>query len=195
MTKPLLVIVSGAPGAGKSTLAARLGAELDLPVFDRDDLKDAMFDTLGWSDRDWSQRVGGAAYELLYLITERLLGGGVSHVLDTNFYRGAPADRFRAMRERVPYSSVEVHCRADAPVLARRFRERWHYGGRHPGHTAEFTDEDSYMQALSDRGFYAPVGIGPVIEVDTTHPERIDLEGIVTGVRQSLEGAHGPENG
>lgn len=191
MTRPVLVLVSGPPGAGKTTLAARLGADVGLPVIDRDDLKDAMFDTLGWSDREWSQRVGVAAYEVLYLIAERLLAAGVSVILDTNFQRGEAVGRLRAMQERHGCEVVEVHCRADPQVLARRFRERWQSGGRHPGHTAEFTDEGAFMSVLAERGFYEAVSLGVVVEVDTTDPEHIDWEGTRSIVRDALGGTYG----
>ena len=36
MGKPLLIIVNGLPGTGKTTLARRLAADLHLPVFSRD---------------------------------------------------------------------------------------------------------------------------------------------------------------
>jgi adenylate kinase family enzyme len=36
---PLLVIVSGAPGSGKTTLAKRVGVALQLPVFTKDGFK------------------------------------------------------------------------------------------------------------------------------------------------------------
>jgi predicted kinase len=188
VSKPLLVVVSGPPGAGKTTLARRLGADLGLPVFDRDDLKDSMFETLGWSDREWSQRLGLAAYELLYLIAERLLASGVSVILDTNFQRAALSDRLAAIRSRHQFEVVEVHCRAVPEVMAQRFRARWESGARHPGHTGEFTDDDSFLAALNERD-YRPVALGGVIEVDTTDLEGVDLDGIVTRIGEELHGA------
>ena len=187
------MIVSGPPGAGKTTLAGRLGAELGLPVFDRDDLKDVMFDALGWSDRAWSQRIGGAAYELLYLIAERLIGRGVSAVLDTNFQRDVTGDRLRALADRYRFDVLEVHCHADPQVLARRFRERWESDARHPGHTGEFTDEVAFIRAFDERD-YRPVGIGCVVEVDSTDFDRIDWGGILSIVRAALGEAHGPQD-
>jgi predicted kinase len=184
---PVLVIVSGPPAAGKTTLAAALGKELRLPVFDRDDLKDSLFDTLGWSDRAWSQRLGLAAYELLYLVADRLLARGVSVILDTNFQRDALSKWLGELRARYDFALVEVHCSAAPELMARRFRERWESGDRHPGHTGEFTDEAAFIAALDARD-YRPVGIGTVIGVDTTDPERVDLGHVITTIREGMDG-------
>ena len=45
--KRILLVVTGPPCAGKTTLAAQLGLELSLPVVHRDVLKEILFDTLG----------------------------------------------------------------------------------------------------------------------------------------------------
>lgn len=188
MTKPLLVIVSGPPGAGKTTLAKCLGAELALPVFDRDDLKDIMFDSLGWSDRAWSQLIGATAYELLYLIAERLISRGVSVIVDTNFQRESIADRIENIARAHDVTIVEVNCRAEPDVLARRFRERWEAGNRHEGHTSAFTNEAVFIKELEERDYRAS-GIGRVVEVDTTDVEQVDLDDIVAKIKGEIDGS------
>ena len=42
-----LIVVSGAPGTGKSTIAAALGAALRFPVLSLDPIKEALADVLG----------------------------------------------------------------------------------------------------------------------------------------------------
>jgi adenylate kinase family enzyme len=42
-----VVIVSGAPGAGKSTMAGPLAGELGFPLLSKDVIKETLFDVVG----------------------------------------------------------------------------------------------------------------------------------------------------
>jgi tRNA uridine 5-carbamoylmethylation protein Kti12 len=48
-----LVLVTGPPTSGKTTLARPLAHHLDLPLLGKDAIKEALFDTLGTGDRAW----------------------------------------------------------------------------------------------------------------------------------------------
>jgi adenylylsulfate kinase-like enzyme len=61
-----LIVVSGAPGTGKSTIAAALGAALRFPVLSLDPVKEALADVLGLGGEDWSNQVGDAAAEVVF---------------------------------------------------------------------------------------------------------------------------------
>ncbi|MEO7074366.1 MAG: AAA family ATPase [Ktedonobacterales bacterium] len=47
MGRPLVVIVSGPPASGKTTLARTVAQEVRLPFFYKDGLKETLFDALG----------------------------------------------------------------------------------------------------------------------------------------------------
>ena len=61
-----LIVVSGAPGTGKSTIAAALGAALRFPVLSLNPIKEALADVLGLGGEDWSNQVGDAAAEVVF---------------------------------------------------------------------------------------------------------------------------------
>src|SRR5260370_41793666 len=56
-----LIVVSGAPGTGKSTIAAALAAELGWPLLALDTVKETLADVLGLGGEGWSNRFGAAA--------------------------------------------------------------------------------------------------------------------------------------
>ena len=51
MSTPLVVLVSGAPGTGKTALLRDLAPRLGLPVIAKDDIKESLGDTLGTTTR------------------------------------------------------------------------------------------------------------------------------------------------
>jgi predicted kinase len=68
-----IAYVSGKPGAGKSSLAFPLAAELGYSLVIKDLVKEALHDSLyvpgsGGYDRGWSQRLNNAAWELLWTL-------------------------------------------------------------------------------------------------------------------------------
>ncbi len=59
--------------------------ELDLPLVSKDTIKEILFDTLGWRDREWSKKLGHASFELLFHFVESHLGAHRSLVVETAF--------------------------------------------------------------------------------------------------------------
>lgn len=139
-------MVTGASCSGKTTLAARLGRELSLPVVHRDVLKEVLFDTLGWGDREWSRTLGGASYELLFTVLESLMRAGCSCVTESNFEAtGRARERLRGLCETYGFTPVELLLTADLGTSRERYQAR--LSSRHVGHVDhvnEVTNEASW---------------------------------------------------
>jgi predicted kinase len=130
----VLFMVAGPPCSGKSCLTDALEGDLRVPALRKDDFKEVLFDTLGWSDPWSTQLVGQAAMELLFTQSKKLLDAEVSHIIEANFRSPDADDRLQALTERSDRSML-IYCTAPDDVLARRLEERVSgEARRHPGH-------------------------------------------------------------
>lgn len=179
---PLLVVVSGAPGSGKTTLAARLSEELGLMLLAKDAIKEALADTVGVPDDViGSQRLGRAAYAAIFALTTDTLAAGRGVILESNFRRGSSESEITAVghgsRPRL------IHCTAAADLIRRRYRSRSEAGARHPVHL-----DGERLEALAEdlvAGRFEPIDLPcPTLVVDTTSGYRPDLHEIVAFVRR-----------
>lgn len=174
----LVVLVNGVPAAGKSTLAPALAAALGLPLISKDVIKEAHADILGAEppddrpQRDWNRALGAAASETMWALLATATPGAV---LESS-WRADVRELVVAGLARAGVTDViEVWCDVPAEVARLRDEERW--PSRHPIHGARMTDpERTGVEQHAE-----PLGLGPVIRVDTTRP--VDVAGLARLVR------------
>ncbi len=124
-----LVIILGSPASGKTRLGSALAADLGIPCFGKDDIKETLFDSLGLGDREWSASLSRASFALLLSIAAAELRAGRSCLLEGN-WRGEHEPALMALGQGLESPFAQVCCHADPAEIERRFRSRQ----RHAGH-------------------------------------------------------------
>ena len=163
---PRLVVVTGPPGAGKTTIAAELRQRLGLPLITKDGLKETLGGELGIEDRVRSHQLGAAVYEVLGLVVNELLAQGVSVIVEANFTKHSTLFTMLPAAE-----IVQVHVSADPETLRARLRDR---DARHPVHYDSEAADEIAARAAAGEWLPLPIG-GRLIEIDTTTWPDLDV--------------------
>lgn len=165
-----LIVFSGLPGVGKSSLAEDVGRELGIPVFASDWLQAALKRSqLGDAAE---QRMGFAGYELLTTLAERQLMLGQPAILDSVASIGAVREQWRTLirKYRATWHVIECVC-SDETVHRQRLEGRQrHIPGWH---------ELDWGEVERVRGYFAPWTEQRLI-VDTMRPHQENVHSVLT---------------
>lgn len=181
---PILVIVSGLPATGKTTLAEALGVALMLPVFHKDHFKELLFESRmrpeAEVDRADSRDFGKQSMHVLYAIARELVRCGVSCIIEAYFHPELSAPELAPLA-RVS-RLIQVHCAADDAVTVSRFRARYEAGERHEIHFDATMMADLEQRIHSAHRHPIPLDAN-LIEVRSDHGFTPSVAGIAARIR------------
>lgn len=124
MVKPYLVVVTGRPGAGKTTLAGELSRTACLPVLSRDQLKEGYVRTYGAPSSELPGDVNGIVTDLFFETIGRLITGGVSIIAEAAFQHPVWSSRLSPLLDKARVRVVICSPGGDGVLALKRFLER-----------------------------------------------------------------------
>ena len=187
MNKPTLVLISGAPGTGKTVLARRLAEALPIAVLEKDAIKETLFDTVGEGDREWSRKLGAATFALLRMLVQSHLKAGQPVVVESTFQPDHDGPWLDRLKERYDIDVLELYCHTDPDTALRRYAQRVDSDDRHAGHLSGMS-RNAHVEDLRQRyEHYGPLTDGEgLVRIDTTDFASVDFAAIAKRVRSSL---------
>jgi adenylate kinase family enzyme len=171
---PLVVIVSGAPGSGKTTLASKLAHYLNIPHIERDKISGGLEYTLG-------KRVDRVKQTIptYYSMLSSMIESGMSFVTDGTLYKGVSE---KDIERYISKSAFTVNVHARATNEKERFIERERV---REGRSNDWVER--HLKKLDEiyEDTVHPLHLGaPLIEVDANNEYKPSLAGIAREIEK-----------
>jgi predicted kinase len=132
MTPGRVLVVTGVPCAGKSTLAQELVRRYRLPLLAKDFIKEPLLDVLGAADAAASRKLSDASFAAMFRIAAEWVRGGHSFILEGNF---RPGEHEAPLRDALASVQVaQILCRVPEEERLARLAARENDPTRHAGH-------------------------------------------------------------
>ncbi|MDQ4123657.1 MAG: ATP-binding protein [Acidobacteriota bacterium] len=184
--KPKCIIITGRPGAGKTTLAKKLGERLWMPVISRDEIKEGYVSTFAVKYDQLPPDTNGLVSDLFFEIVNQYLAGKISVVIEAAFQHKVWEPRMPKILDLA--LPLVVLCSVDDTVAARRHLQRglenpsreFYHGDQRVAHyrkTGEFLPPASYT---------APKLNVPTIQVSTEGEYVPGIDDIVKQIQSSV---------
>ena len=187
----LVVLVTGPPATGKTTLSRALSERFGLPRFAKDDFKERMYNAAFDGDDAWltpelSRRLGRCAMECLEVALEACVRAAAPAVFDAPIAARVFSSRLARLRERHAVHVVQAALRCRGDVLLDRYLARAR-AVRHPVHGGE--QLHAALEIALRRGEDDPLTLqadDDVIAIDTTDLAAVDTGPLVACIARRL---------
>ena len=181
MNKPLLIVVTGSPATGKSTLAHILADKINCPLLSRDQFKEGLINTLGLSHSQLNRSVDLQVYETFFETIELLISKRISLVVEAAFQDKLWRPKLLNLLQQAEIKIII--CKTAIALTKARFANRLSdFPEREKFHGDQSLQEEQLASMIEN---YQPVNLDvPTLQVDTTQQYEPGIEEIINFIRQ-----------
>ena len=193
-----LIILAGMPATGKSTVARQLQKHFGYPIFEKDAIKECLFDTVGFADYAGKRQLDVAANTVLLRLLKEMLACGQSLIVDNNF-DAESAEMLAEMTKEADARIVTVFFDGETQVLYERYVRRDGAFLRHMGHALQdhypLREGEKKHFSMTREGFDSRFLTrkmnrmtwgGAKILLDATWPEKTDVPELIRKIEAAL---------
>jgi hypothetical protein len=119
VAKPILIVVSGLPGTGKSYFCSKLAERLPFITLESDALRKVLFSSLTYSLQESSR-----LFQALHRLIEQLLRRGFSLILDATNLSERHREYFYSIADHLDVKLVLVWVEAPPQLVRERLKDR-----------------------------------------------------------------------
>ncbi|MDF2884087.1 MAG: coaE 1 [Clostridiaceae bacterium] len=194
-----LILIAGMPASGKTTFAKRLGAELQIPMVSKDEIKEILFDSVGFHSRAEKVALGVGSMDIMYYFTESVMLTNKPVILENNF-ENISKPKLQQLIDKYQYTPITVLFDGDIKTIYNRFIQRDNSPTRHRGHVVntEYPESanlgaippqmkfEDFQKTFEERGIrYFSIG-GIVITIDTTDFEKAAYSDVINQIKDKI---------
>lgn len=160
--KARFIVLSGLPASGKSTLGRTIAKALSLPMLDKDEILEALFESRGIGSADWRRQLSRIADQELIERATKLSAAVIASWWrhpSSSVASGTPSDWLLSLQVEI----VELYCVCSPSVAASRFVGRV----RHAGHLDGRHTFEVLLAGFRAQASLGPLRIGRTIQIGT----------------------------
>lgn len=193
-----LIIIAGMPATGKTTIVNELQKKFSYPVFEKDLIKEELFDTVGFECYAEKRALDHAANASLLYVIESELKADRSLFVVNNFDTESNK-RLNNLIEKYKPNCVTIFLTGEEHTLYKRYVERDNNHARHLGHIVQEHyplhegDSPDYMMTPEEfnekfvkRGMTNFSVPGRRLDVDATDFTKVDVNKIAEFIEENI---------
>ena len=183
MNKPLLIVVTGSPASGKTTLAYILAGKINCPLISRDELKQGLINTLNVAHTQLDKSVDLHVYDTFFETINLLISKQISIIVEAAFQDKLWKPKLLDLSDKAEIKIVI--CKTNLDLIQNRFANRLSNNSdreRYHGDQLVSASKEQFA-ALTEN--YKPVNVNaPTLQVDTTENYNLSIEEIINFINE-----------